>query len=197
MSSRVFLFITLVVVAATAAAAILLLKPAVDEARAAQQERVVLQQRISREEELAKAFEDLAQDIEAYREGVEQAEFALPTVDERRSDIPALLVTIEELAEREARGVFLQGVKVEEGLRSEGGPAVSKAGAAGGAPPYAVAYREVSVNGIASYESLKRFLNAASQSLRLFEPQALSFGITPEGDVASFSLTLRSLLQLP
>lgn len=88
-------------------------------------------------------------------------------VGAERSDIPALLTTVNAI--REASGVGIDSIAIASRGSVRGGAAGSRKGF------YEIATRTISLPAVATQFGLRTFLRNVSSSLRLFEPVSFSF----------------------
>ena len=189
--SRSRFSLMLVFLALAIAVAFLAAWPAYQGLRRTQRELILVQARLEREREVVAAYDALEISVSEHANEVVRAERALPTSAAGESDVPTLLTTLEGLAEREAGGIFLQAVRVSE-------VAGSGRTTPGAEPePHGLYSRSISLDGLGTYEGVLRFLDAMEASLRILEPETVSFTTTTNQDVVPFSMTLRTFVQVP
>ena len=175
MTPRSHLLTTVFVFVVVLATVLFLVRPAIGKLTQARLALVFAQEQLVRAREVADTYDVLRASIARRAEEARRAEYALPS-SKRANDVTALLLGLEAIAEREAGGVFLQHVSLAPLDNEEGGKALVS--------------RRVTIQGLASFDSLMRFLDALKVSLRLLDPISLSFIPETSEDVVPFTLVV-------
>ena len=170
LSAAVLIVLSLVVL-------FVLVVPTLQALRTAQKRTVEARVLLEHARSIVNSYDALYAVIGRNAGAVARMEQALPMLtDEGESDVPALLATIEAIAERDVGGVLLESVSVggRDELIPRGGD---------------VYVRPLTLRGLAGTESLSRLLDAFRISLALIEPVSLELTYAGEG-VATFTLVL-------
>lgn len=167
MSSRLQLPLAVLSFVLVASVAVVLVKPALDEVRAAQQQLVIAEAKLEREQKRDEAFDRFRVEMTRNRRQLERVEQSLPTETEG-TGITAELIAMLDAVSRNAGGVLVESVSVTEEQGEDAKTPRARP------QPWTIKKSTVTIRMLASYESLKRFLDAASKSVRLLEPVSVS-----------------------
>ena len=166
-----------------------LVRPAVSALQEAKRELVIAEVKVEYEQSILDAYTKLETGVNANAEQLALMEKALPIRREKPTATAELLLGIRDIAEREAGGVFLKSV----GLQDLGSSALKKEETKSG-----VISQKVTISGIASYDALSRFLHALALSRRLLEPENVTFAPASEdGSVLNFQVAANAYLYQP
>ena len=188
--ARIRFTLTLLFLAGTLGIVAAFIPQAFRRVREAQRDVALAENRLTRQQDIVKAFEAIGETI-AQNVDKQRLNEALPSQAGEESDVPDIITIMERLAEQEAAGIFLQGGDIAD-PRSLIAQFSSK-----GPRPGEVLARDIRIQGIGSYESISRFLDVVRSSLRILEPVTLQFTADPEGDIVPFQIALRTFLHVP
>lgn len=175
------------------AVAVAFVRPAVGDLQSARRAQIIAQERLGHEQQIIEAYAVLETAVKANAESVNRLNVTLPVRREKPSGVPDLLAMLQYAAEVSAGGVFLQQIAVDEVEVAEASETSDTASAA---EPVIASY-VITLDGIASYESLNRFFSALVKSQRLFEPISFTFTPNADGSLISFNLRLRTFAYIP
>lgn len=177
--------ISLLLIGATIAVGLVLVRPAAEGVRTVQEELALVSLKLEHEEKIVRAFAELKASVESSATDVARLKSALPMLNDKPSNVAELTMLVQDIAEQQAGGVYLQSIRFSD---------VKRGDEQSWAREFTVVDRTIDIEGIASYESLHRFLAVVSDSLWLLEPRALSFTPVSGQSVVPFALTLRTFV---
>lgn len=195
-SGRFTLLIIVALLACSAAGFFQFVKPKVQELRAAQKAVALAQAQLNQGQDIVQGYKDLKAAVDKNAQALAKLDVALPVRQEKSSDVPELLLFFQDIAEHEAGGMILQQIQVGEPAATFTGG--TKKGSSK-IEPNTLLTRQISISGIASYDALKRFVQATARSLRLAEPTQLTFIFSsdPSQSIVNFTASFRVFLYEP